>query len=98
MTGVLIDSSVILDVFENDPVWAEWSENMLHEYSLSCKLYINPVVYSEVSIGFERIEEFESALHGCGFELLSLPKEALFLAGKAFLFYKQRIGNKTSPL
>jgi predicted nucleic acid-binding protein len=61
-------------------------------------LYINPIVYSEVSIGFERIEDVESALSKAGFQMLEIPKEALFLAGKAFLKYKKEKGVKKSPL
>jgi len=96
--GVLVDSNVILDVFLNDPTWADWSESVLEELSAANRLFINPMVYAEVSIGFERIEELESALRPAGFILLDIPKEALFLAGKVFLRYKKRNGKKRFPL
>jgi hypothetical protein len=96
--GVLVDSNVILDVFVNDPHWADWSESALEELSTSHRLFINPIVYAELSIGFERIEELESALKPTGFILMDIPKEALFLAGKVFLKYKQRHGKRRSPL
>ncbi|MCP4665739.1 MAG: PIN domain-containing protein, partial [Deltaproteobacteria bacterium] len=92
MKGVLVDSNVILDIFLNDPHWAEWSEAILGEYSVSSTLHINPIIYSEVSIGFERIEDLESAMNKGGFQMLELPKEALFLAGKAFLKYRRTKG------
>ncbi len=98
MKGILVDSNVILDLFEDDENWAEWSESTIYHYSTMHILYINPVIYSEVSIGFIRIEELESALTGCGFQILQIPKEALFLAGKAFIKYRKRKGNKLSPL
>lgn len=98
MTGVLIDSNVILDLFEEDSECVEWSEAMLHQYSYTHTMYINPIIYSEVSIGFKRIEELEDALWGCGFELLQIPKEALFLAGKTYLKYRKRKGTKMSSL
>ena len=98
MKGVLVDSNVILDVFLDDPSWADWSESTLEEYFQYAKLFINPVVYSEVSIGFKRIEDLESALSKAGFQMLEIPKEALFLAGKAFLKYKKGKGVKKSPL
>ena len=98
MNGVLIDSCVILDIFEDDPNWFEWSEAILNRYSGSHPLYINSIIYSEISIGFKRIEELEEAINGCGFVILQIPKEALFLAGKAFIEYKRRRGTKTSPL
>jgi predicted nucleic acid-binding protein len=98
MRGVLVDSNIILDVFLDDPNWAEWSESKLEKFSATTKLFINSVVYSEVSIGFKRIEELESALNRAGFQLLEIPKEALFLAGKAFLKYRKNRGTKRSPL
>ena len=96
--GVLVDSNIILDVFTDDPNWADWSESMLEEYSNVSTLYINFIVYSEISIGFNRIEDLESAIIGAGFQMLDFPKEAFFLAGKAFLKYKKKRGARSSPL
>ena len=98
MKGILVDSNVILDVFLNDAQWADWSEMKLVECSEYATLYINPVIYSEISIGFNQIEDLESAINKAGFELLEIPKEALFLAGKAYLEYKRRRGTKQTPL
>ena len=98
MKGVLVDSNVILDIFLDDPVWADWSEAILGEYGVTSTLNINPIVYSEVSIGFECIEDLESAIKKGGFQMLEFPKEALFLAGKAFLKYRRAKGVKRSPL
>jgi len=98
MRGILIDSNIILDVFLDDPNWAEWSESKLEKFSSITKLFINPVIYSEVSVGFKRIEELESALTHSDFQMLEIPREALFLAGKAFLKYRKNRGTKISPL
>ena len=98
MKGVLVDSNVVLDVFLNDPKWADWSESKLDEYDRLGALYINSIVYSEISIGFERIEDLESAIAKADFQMLEIPKEALFLAGKACLKYKKRKGTKRTPL
>lgn len=98
MTGILVDSNVILDIFLDDPDWAEWSETTLEKYFEISTLYINPVVYTEVSIGFERIEDLEYAVINGGFKMLQISREALFLAGKAFLKYRKNKGIKTSPL
>ena len=98
MRGILVDSTIILDIFLDDPKWAEWSESKLEKFSSISKLYINPVVYSEVSIGFKRIEDLESALNRGGFQMLEIPKEALYLAGKAYLKYREKGGTGISPL
>jgi len=98
MKGVLVDSNIILDVFLDDLKWADWSESRLEEYGYSSLLYINSIIYSEISIGFKLIEELEVAVSKAGLQLLEIPKEALFLAGKAFLEYRKRKGLKKTPL
>jgi hypothetical protein len=40
----------------------------------------------------------ESAFHKGGFQMLAIPKAALFLAEKAYLKYKRGKGIKKSPL
>jgi len=98
MKGVLVDSNILLDVFLNDPEWADWSESKLEEYDQLGILYINSIIYSEISIGFSRVEDLESAIAKAGLQMLKIPKEALFLAGKAYLKYKKRKGIKRTPL
>jgi len=98
MKDFLVDSNIILDIFLDDPDWADWSESALANYSDYTTLYINSIVYTEVSISFRKIEEVEAALHKGGFQMLEIPKEALFLAGKAYLRYRGGSGTKQSPL
>lgn len=61
-------------------------------------LFINPVIYAEMSVGFDWIEELETAIQIAAFQMLEIPKEALFLEGKVFLQYKKSRGTKSSPL
>jgi predicted nucleic acid-binding protein len=98
MNGVLIDSCILLDLFTNDPNWADWSETMLEQYSQTNTLYINAIVYAEISIGFNQIEEVENAIAELDIKVLEIPREALFLAGKIFLNYRRNKGTKLSPL
>jgi predicted nucleic acid-binding protein len=98
MNGILVDSCVLLDLFTNDPEWAEWSESILGQYGQTNSLFINSIIYTEVSIGFNRIEEVESALELAGIKVLEMPREALFLAGKVFLNYRRRESTKHSTL
>ena len=98
MNGVLVDSCVLLDLFTDDPNWADWSEEILERYSQTNTLFINTIVYTEVSIGFNKIEEVDNAISDLGLKVLELPREALFLTGKAFLQYRRNSGTKLSPL
>lgn len=98
MTGALVDSNVILDLVTDDPCWARWSEQILGHYAGRGPLFINDQVYTEVSIGFHRIEELDEALAHGGFIHLPIPRESLFLAGKVFLQYRRAGGVRSSPL
>ena len=98
MNGILVDSCVLLDLFTDDADWAEWSEKILGQYSQTNTLYINSIIYTEVSIGFNLIEEVEAALEQAGIKVLEIPREALFLAGKVFLNYRKSKGTKHSTL
>ena len=98
MRPTLVDSCVLLDVFEDDPQWFEWSVSQLEQCAAESALLINPIVYAEVSIGFERIEELEAQLRALELKIQQLPKEALFLGCKAFLDYRRRGGQRQAPL
>ena len=98
MSSVLVDSNVILDVVTEDPRWGEWSSSMLASCAETGMLVINPIIYAEVSVGFERIEELEDILPADSFRRDPLPWEAAFLAGKCFLTYRRRGGTRRSPL
>ena len=98
MNGTLADSNIILDILLDDPNWGDRSEAILDEYAQRGLLCINPIVYSEISIGFEEIEDLESAFLKAGLQMLEIPREALFLAAKAFLKCTKRRGSKNRPL
>ena len=96
--GVLVDSNVLLDLLEEDPIWYEWSSGNLRLMADTSNLIINPVIYAEVSIGFKRIEEVEEALRLDTFERRPIPWEAAFLAGKCYMRYRKLGGTRRSPL
>jgi len=98
MAGVLVDSNVILDVVNEDAKWFEWSAGQLERVSESQVLIVNPIIYSEVSIGFDKIEDLDRALPADFFRREPLPWEAGFLAGKCFLKYRKSGGARRSPL
>jgi predicted nucleic acid-binding protein len=95
---VLVDSNVILDVATEDATWLEWSADALARCGETSVLVINPLIYAEVSAGFDRIEELDDALPPEYFRREALPWDAAFLAGKVFLRYRRTGGQRRSPL
>ena len=98
MNGIFVDSCILLDLFTDDPYWGDWSNEMLEKYSQTNTLYINSIVYTEISIGFEKIEDVDSVIKQMEIKVLEIPREALFLAGKTFLRYRKNKGTKHSTL
>lgn len=95
---ILIDSSVLLDIVTKDPVWFDWSAFALASFVDTSELCINPLICAEASIRFASPQDFDAKFPETIFRRESLPYEAAFLAGKAFVEYRRRGGLKTSPL
>jgi predicted nucleic acid-binding protein len=97
MAGTIVDTNILLDIYTQDQVWEERSAAAIAAAADVSVLVINPIIYGELSVGIERIEELDEFL-GADFRRDSLPWEAAFLAGKAFLAYRRRGGLRTAPL
>jgi predicted nucleic acid-binding protein len=95
---ILVDTNVLLDVLGDDAVWAGWSQDQLDAAGATDTLAINQIIYSELSMAFERIEEIEAVIEEVELQVEPIPREALFLAGKAFLKYRRSQGIKNNVL
>ena len=96
--GTLVDSNVLLDILTEDPTWEDWSTGALADAAEAGPLYINPIVYSEVSIRFTTVEALEEALPPQDYRREPIPWPAAFLAGKVFLGYRRNKGTKVTTL
>jgi predicted nucleic acid-binding protein len=94
----LVDANVLLDLVTADPVWADWSVAQLESAGLAGPLLINDVVYAELAVRYERIEDLDSFLEEASIDLSSMPRAALFLAGKVFSQYRRSGGSRTGVL
>ena len=95
---VLVDANVLLDIFTDDPKWKDWSRKNLRSALLSGGAAVNPIIYAEVSLAFEHQSDLEKQLRTLTIRKLELPYEAAFEAGKAFINYRRKGGQKRSPL
>ncbi|MER8974020.1 MULTISPECIES: type II toxin-antitoxin system VapC family toxin [unclassified Mesorhizobium] len=94
----LVDTNVLLDLVTDDQDWAEWSIEQLEAASLRGPLLINDVVYAEFSVRYSRIEDLDAFLDAAGLEIVTMPRPALFLAGKVFTQYRKSGGSRTGVL
>jgi predicted nucleic acid-binding protein len=95
---VLIDSNILIDVLDDDPRWAAWSESRLADFAETGRAVINPIIYAELAAGFASLEQLEAAIGGFMLIREALPWEAAFLASRAYLQYRRRGGSRRSPM
>lgn len=72
----LVDTDVVLDVVQDDPAWAEWSQPQLEAWAARDELGINAVIYAALSIAYARIEELERAIDAARLRLLKSSESA----------------------
>ena len=98
MTDAIIDSNVLVDVWVKDPVWAAWSLQTIAWARRQGDLVINQIILAEVSVPFASPHDLDTAMALHLFRRDTLPWEAAFVAGKAFAKYRDRGGNRRSPM
>ena len=95
---LLVDTNVLLDVVQDDPQWADWSIGQMRAQARIHALVINPVIYAEISLSFSTVEALDKVIDTLALEVREIPREALFLAGKAFAQYRRRGGVRQQVL
>jgi predicted nucleic acid-binding protein len=95
---VFVDSNIVFDMWDHDPVWEPWSRSQFLRLSLLEEIAINPIIFGELASRFEHRINLDRALESLRLILIGIPREAAFLAGKAFVEYRKRGGTKTGVL
>ena len=95
---LLVDTNVLVDVVQDDPQWADGSIRQLRAQSKLHELVINPVIYSELSLSYATLEALDRAVTTLRLRLVEVPRLALYLAGRAYLQYRRRGGQKAGVL
>ena len=95
---ILVDSSVLIDVIDEDRHWCGWSLAALDEWSRRGPVLINPVIYAEISPAFDHPAALATVLEKVGIAYREISREALFLAAKAHQAYRRRGREKNSVL
>ncbi|MFZ2996772.1 type II toxin-antitoxin system VapC family toxin [Sphingobium sp.] len=86
---ILIDSNVIIDIIDRDPVWFDWSFENIDRAGQSTVLAVNAVVVGEVAPRFATLEQFTMIMTGLLIQIHDLSAEAAFIAGIAFQAHRQ---------
>jgi len=86
---ILIDSDILINIIDRDPLWFEWSFANLEQAAAGADLIVNAIVVGEVAPRFGSLSDFMDAMASLPVRVEPLPIEAAFLAGEAFQRYLQ---------
>ena len=95
---MIIDSNIFLHIVNPED---EASGRILEAFqtvSLTSPVYINPIIFAEISPGFGECTVVERFLAGLGVTIVGLSPDDAFRAGQAFLAYRRNGGPRTSIL
>ena len=95
---ILIDSNILIDLLQNNPIWKPWSIEQLRAASARETLCINMVIYAELSANFNMAQELDTFLDKVRITVEPISHQAAFLAGQAFRQYRQNKGTKSGVL
>jgi hypothetical protein len=95
---ILVDTNIFVDLWTRDAVWANWSEEALGRAAESDPLGVNPIIYAELCLGFEKESLLDVTLAAVGVRRLPLPYRAAWPAACAFAAYRKRGGRRSTPL
>lgn len=98
MSSTLVDSNVLIDLFDEESEWRPWSDAMISDLGTRSELVLNPIVYAEVAAGFSSLEDLDEALPHHFLRREALPWAAAFVAGHAFARYRRLGGERATPL
>lgn len=96
-SGTFVDSSVLLDLFTEDPEWGEWSQREPTRAAQRGALILDAVVLAEVAPRFDRVEVLRAALPSMAV-VEEIPLAAASLAGHVHATYRRAGGVRESIL
>jgi len=86
---ILIDSNVLIDIFNRDPNWYDWSLVEL-ENAATGRIFINHIVLAECAPHLGDLDEFRASLDAMAIGVEPMTDEGAYVSGLAFLDYRKR--------
>jgi len=94
---ILVDSNVLIDIYDRDPQWFDWSSRQIDEALGRDSLAVTPVVVAEVGPRFGRLDDFLTSLRRFAIGVEALTEEAAFRGGVAFRTHRAARGPEIDP-
>jgi predicted nucleic acid-binding protein len=95
---VLVDTNVLVDVVERDPHWWSWSISQMRNLSMTDVLAINAIIYAELASTYSSSALLDQKIATMELTFEDIPRNAAFLAGKAYALYRRQGGTRGNVL
>lgn len=95
---IFVDSCVLLDIFNDDDSWCDWSSKTLFNLSKDNQLAINIIIFTEIAFNFDSPNKLTKVLELLAIEILDIPVEVGFNVSRVFKKYRKNKGDKKSPM
>lgn len=86
----LLDTNVISALTQNGHIFHQWAVDTMAVRRLVGPTIISDIIYCEALMAFPSPEDLNTVLSVLGIERIRTSDEAHFLAGRAYLTYKER--------
>lgn len=93
-----VDSCVLLDIFNDDEDWFDWSSLTLYKLSRDHEFVVNIIVFTEIAFNFGSLDKLKSELTLLDIKLVDIPTEVAFNVSRVFKQYRKNKGDKKSPM
>jgi predicted nucleic acid-binding protein len=94
----LVDTNILFDLATRDSQWSAWSLDAIQAAAVEGPLYINAIIYAELSARYDEGREVDEFVEIAGVQFIDMPRSTAFLAAKAFGRYRAAGGAKTGVL
>lgn len=90
-----VDTSVLIDIFRNDPVFGKSSAEMVRQCLREGQVTACEIVWAELAAVFPSNKAFEAAMETLGVAFSPLTVESACLAGETWRRYRAHGGSRT---
>lgn len=89
-----VDTSVLIDVFRNDPKYGAASAESLRRCIRTGRIVVCEVVYAELAAVFPSTPAFQAAMNRLPLDFLPMERDSAALAGEMWRKYRSHGGNR----
>ena len=90
----LVDTSIVLDILLEGAAHGDESEKRLTAALRAGPVFVNDIIAAELAPVFEEETEMWATLEKAQINLVPYPRAAVYVAGRAFLRYRQAGGRR----